>query len=100
MPARSTAVLYQESAPGVQLNFFQNPALDAYLQLAVNDRDGARPVTVTINDADVPDDEPAQGTWFGRYEMTESGLEMRDRAGDVACDRQLAGRRRPAEGTW
>ena len=52
VPARTTAVFYQESAPALQLNIFQNPTLDAYLHLAVNDRDESPVVTVTVNDAE------------------------------------------------
>ena len=74
----------------MQLNFFQNTTLDAYLQLAVNARNGAGEVTVTINGESVPLTEQAQGTWTGSYEMTESGaLEITVTAGDFVLTRHL-----------
>ncbi|MCP4571880.1 MAG: type I pullulanase [bacterium] len=73
VPARSTVVLYQESAPTLQLNIFQNPTLDAYLHLAVNDRSESVAMVVTINGTVVPVTNQATGSWFGSYLMDASG---------------------------
>lgn len=90
IPKRTTAVLYQQAQPQVQLNLFQNAALDAYLQLAVNAPGGATTVTVTINGSQVPLTSQAVGTWTGSYEMTTSGgLEISLTTGDVLLTRRL-----------
>lgn len=70
---RGTVVLYQEGAPALQLNLFQNQALDRYLHLAVNARDGSTAITVTVNGAAVPMTEQAAGSWFGDYTLAEAG---------------------------
>ncbi|MEZ4386644.1 MAG: alpha-1,6-glucosidase domain-containing protein [Candidatus Krumholzibacteriia bacterium] len=73
VPARSTAVLYQQVAPPIQLNLFQNPVLDRYLHLAVNVRDGVDGVLVTINGAAVALADQGGGSYFGSHVLDASG---------------------------
>jgi len=73
VPGRSSLVLYQEGAPAVQLNIFQNQSLDRYLHLAVNALDGSTSVTVTVNGDEVAMTAQAEGSWIGEYVMDESG---------------------------
>lgn len=74
IPARSTAVFYEELAPNLQLNLFQNAVLDRYLNLVVNARDGSNAVEVAINGAAVTMEESADGTFLGSHELGASGL--------------------------
>jgi pullulanase len=74
VPRRSTVVLHQAVPPGVQINLFQNPALDSYLHLAVNAVDGTAAVTVTVNGDAVSLAELADGSWYGSYVMSEGTL--------------------------
>nr|MEE4269162.1 FlgD immunoglobulin-like domain containing protein [Candidatus Krumholzibacteria bacterium] len=90
VPARTTAVLYQQAQPGIQLNLFQNIALDAYLQVAVNAPGGAGAVALTINGSSVPLTSQATGTWTGSYQMSTAGnLDITLQAQDVFLTRTL-----------
>ncbi|MBD3220424.1 type I pullulanase [bacterium] len=70
---RSTAVLYQQAEPPLQLNLFQNVVLDRHLLLAVNAREATPEVEVTVNGESVALEEQATGSWFGAHVMSESG---------------------------
>jgi len=73
VPGRSTVVLYQEAAPALQLNLFQNAVLDRYLNLAVNAREAGVEPAVTVNGEALAIESLAEGSWLGRYELSESG---------------------------
>jgi pullulanase len=73
VPGRSTVVLYEQAAPPLQLNLFQNPVLDRYLNVAVNAREAGAEPTVTVNGAALDLESLDTGSWFGRYTMETSG---------------------------
>ncbi len=73
VPGRSSLVLYQQEAPALQLNLFQNQALDRYLHLAVNARQDVGEVSLRINDEPVALVEQAAGSWLASYRFAASG---------------------------
>lgn len=73
VPWRSTMVLYRETGPTLQLNVFQNTALDRHLLLAVNVFDGSNIIDVAVNGEEVAMASQAEGSWLGSYVMAASG---------------------------
>ncbi len=91
-PPRGTMVLYQEAAPDLQLNLFQNPVLDRYLTVAVNALDTTIVhADVVINGEDLLLEQITPGSWLGRYTLSESGeLVITVAAGDLVLTRTVS----------
>jgi hypothetical protein len=74
MAPYSAKVMYKTQVTSLNLNAFQNPALNNYLHFAINVMmESPENTSLTINEETIEIEEIADNTWYSSYKMSEAG---------------------------